>query len=195
MSGNNSENNAAMGLGAVVVAGIVIMAMAAFALVAFFTLILSIICLFAWNKRVTLFGEVMEPEDARAFIKRGLVGAGLAWAFVIFCAVLFDFRIQPDALPYVVIAGYCAGSLGVQLLLEKEKEEAAKQAQLVQSYPAVIEHDPKPAQPEPQTSVEPFRFASWDDEIELNKPEDSDRCRGCAWNDESYRPLPGVSQR
>lgn len=176
----NSEVQGMIFVMAIVAAAFFLIAAAVFALFVFAAIILSIVCLFAWNKPLTLWGDTLEPEDARAFVLRGFAGAMLLPAFVLFCALLFDLKLQEGTSIYVALAGYAAGSLGLQILIEKEKEEAAKTAALLPSLPPVIEHSPEPTQPTPQASEERFRFATWDDEFESNKPDEPDRCHGCA---------------
>lgn len=194
----NNNNNAAlagplMALG-LIGAGFMILAAIVFAVAAFIAFAITILCFFAWNKPLTAFGDTLEPEEARTFVASGVIGALLLLTFALFCSALFGIQMRDDAWVYALISGYSIGSLGYAISVAKA-EEAAKQAQFVQSYPPVIEHKPEPARPAPQAAEEPFRFATWDDEIELNKPEDSDRCRGCAWNSEGERPMPGASLR
>lgn len=194
MNNNNSALAGPLLAMTLISAAFMVVAAIVFAVVAFIAFAITILCILAWNKPLTAFGETLKPHEARTFVGSGIAGAGLLLAFALFCSALFGLEMRDDAWVYALISGYSIGSLGYAISVAKA-EEAAKQAQLVQSYPAVIEHDPKPAKSEPRASAEPFRFASWDDEIELKKSEDSDRCRGCAWNDEVDRPVPGVSQR
>lgn len=192
MNGRNSEVPGVIMVAAMIGAAAFVVAAIVYAAIAFLALVLTIVCLFAWGKPVSVFGDVVEPETARAFVIRGLIGAGLAFAFTLFCGLLFGIHLQSDAIPYILIAGYSAGSVGIEYLKAQQAEEAFKKAKLVPELAPVAA--PAEAAPQP-TSEAPFRFASWDDEIGPTAPQETDRCRSCAWNDEGYRPMPGVSLR
>lgn len=152
-----------------------------FAIVTFLSIIMTGLCIRAWNEPVTLFGQTITPQEAREFVARGLMGAVLVPCFVLFASGLFGFQIRQDYWLYFPLGGYAFGSLVVGYHVEKAKAEAAQQAVAMQAL-----LPPEPARPvrtietrpsvmpiaveQPrQTSQQPFRFATWDDEEELRK--------------------------
>ena len=79
----SSRNDEASAYG-IVLAFLAFAAMFMFALVVFYALLLSIVALLAWFKPLKIGSVTIEPEDARAFIGRGLAGAVLLPVFVAF---------------------------------------------------------------------------------------------------------------
>ena len=141
--------------------GIFVIAMAAifFAVLAFLALVFTVLSIWAWNERLTIGGWHLKPEEARAFIVRGLIGAVTVPVFTIFCAVLFQSHIPPQVWPYLILGGYTAGSIGIEILMAQEANNA----------PPTITLPAQPVEPPkrvvlPPPSATPFRFASWDDE-------------------------------
>ena len=177
MSNNNDNSGAAMAV-AVVVTGAMIAGAFVFAVLAFASLVLTVVCLTAWNKPIQFCGETLTPEDARAFVRRGLIGACLVPSFAFFASGLFGVPIRADWVIYLPIGGYALGSLVVTYHIEKAKAEAAQSDAAMQALlpqqpvrtaqtiePLPSEH----AEHERQTEREPFKFATWDDEEELRK--------------------------
>lgn len=183
MSQNNQNNDLsgiwiAMGLAG---AFIMVAFLLVYALLLFVTFILTIIAIFAWFKPVTLGRHTLEPAEARAFVVRGLIGAFLLPAFVVFCELVFGIRVNGDYLPHFILGGYVLGSLGVAMLEESNAADAAT-AQTIDHIPApppVSQIAPpkgfvpsaKPGFMPPgygptPPQTQPFRFASWDDEEE-----------------------------
>ncbi|MRI54428.1 hypothetical protein D8770_10735, partial [Methylobacterium sp. DB1607] len=97
-----------------------------FALLVFASLVITALCICAWNEPLTLFGQTMTPQEAREFVARGLLGAIVVPAFVLFASVLFDLRIKPDFWLYLPLGGYALGSIVVGYHIEKAKAEAAE---------------------------------------------------------------------
>jgi hypothetical protein len=160
MSSKNDENNAMIMVFAFIAAGAMILMMAVFALLAFIALVFTVLSLFAWSKPLTLAkGWTITPEEARAFVMRGVLGAPLLLIFCAFADILFDLRINSAYVPHILIAGYTLGSVGVEILLAQNQSE---------STPDIIPSQQQlPTQPQnsmPSRPQEPFRFASWDDE-------------------------------
>ena len=158
---SNSNNSAEVTGFAFVIAIIGIAGMFLFALAAFAALVLSVIAFFAWNKPLRLGKHTLMPEEARAFVRNGLIGAALAPVFCLFLELMFGIRINSDYLPQIVLGGYTLGSLGVEFLFEEEQQAAqAHDIVPLERLPAAS----PPQRMERPAPVEPFRFASWDDE-------------------------------
>lgn len=135
-----------------------------FALAAFAAVLLTILALCAWDRPITVFGQTTCPEEARAFVYRGLIGMVLLPVFVIFCAALFKFQIVDEAWVYLILGGYTLGSVGVEILKAQAEEEAAANATYIPPAPPAAL--PQPEQP-PRPAGKPnerFTFADWDDE-------------------------------
>lgn len=120
MSQNNS-NDTGMGIG--LAFGILaVMAYVFFAVLAFITFILTILCLAAWNTPITIGTWTLTPIEARSFVRRGAFGAMAVPLFCVFVELFFKVSINWDALPLLVGGGYVGGSLGVEWLLAQEAE-------------------------------------------------------------------------
>lgn len=158
MSSNNNNNGEAMGF-AFILAGLAMVGFFLFAVAAFFALILSVLCLIAWNNPLTIGKMTITPEEARIFIYSGVAGSILLPVFAVFCCILFHVGFNDDYWSYLFLGGYVAGSLGVSYHMAQQAEaEAANQMILPPQIPA------PPQKSVPRTSSEEFRFASWDDE-------------------------------
>jgi hypothetical protein len=177
MANNNDNSGAAMAI-AFVGAGMLIAGALIFALLAFASFVLTVVCFTAWNKPIQFCGETLTPEDARGFVRRGLIGACLVPSFAFFASGLFGVPIRADWVIYLPIGGYALGSVVVTYHLEKAKAEAAQSEAAMQALlpqqPARQTHTIEPlpsgyAEHQRQTEREPFRFATWDDEEELRK--------------------------
>lgn len=162
MAQSNNEDNGMIFVGAVIIAALAAFAAFLFMVAAFVTFVMTIICFFAWNKPLIIRNELwVEPVEARSFVRRGLAGAFLLPAFAVFCELVFGVFIRGDALPYLVIGGYIAGSLGIEILIQQGID--AEKAQRMEILPPQIETRPQPEQ-RAQLSRPPFEFADWDDE-------------------------------
>lgn len=161
MSQNNETNGMAFAL-AIFCTAAFFMAAFILAVGAFISFVFTILCLCAWNQPLTMGKFTITPEEARPFVYRGLAGAFIVPAFVVFCVVVFNIYIRADVLPYLIMGGYVGGSLGIQILIEQERE-ANKAAQGEIIPPHVFTQPPEPqAMPRPERP--PFEYASWDDE-------------------------------
>lgn len=136
---------------------IIIMAAIIFAVAAFATLILTIMCIIAWNEPLTIGRMTIMPDAARAFIARGIVCAILLPVFMLFSRELLDLRIPPNWWGYIVLVGYMAGTLGGEYVINKMKEEEEQEQDIL-----MPPHQPSRAPPEEPRR--PFEYASWDDE-------------------------------
>ncbi len=181
MSQRNGTDSTGFAL-AVVAALIYVAMVMLFALAAFAALVLSLLCLAAWNKPLTIGVLTLEPPEARAFVVRGLIGTVVVPVFAAFCAVLFQTEIDPDHWPYLFLGGYTLGSVGIGILLAKAEESRAQE--VLPPLPA------PPPRPVPQANNHPcgharcplyeatrgyaptdaappqrqFQYADWDDE-------------------------------
>lgn len=161
MSQNNAKDELSMI--AVVFAFIGAMAMMlvllVFAVLAFLALVLTLVCFFAWNSPVTIGKWTLVPDVARGFVYRGLIGAVLLFAFAVFAAVMFGIRIEDQAVPYILLAGYTLGSVGLEIIWAEEQAEVPASRTVIPPNQQIA---PPPQVPQPP--ARPFRFASWDDE-------------------------------
>jgi len=177
MANNNDNSGAAAAIG-FVAAGAMIAGAFVFAVLTFASIVLTVVCFTAWNKPIQFCGETLTPDEARAFVRRGLIGAWLVSLFAIFASVLFGIKIRPDWVIYLPIGGYALGSVVVTFHLEKAKAEAAQSEAAMQAMlPPQPVRTAQTIEPLPsdyavyqrQAEREPFRFATWDDEEELRK--------------------------
>lgn len=128
----------------------------AFAVLAFVALVLTVVCLFAWNSPLTLGKWTLMPDEARGFVYRGLIGSVLLAAFSVFIGIMFDIRIEDRAVPYILLGGYTLGSIGLEILAQEQGEAP---------HQTIIPPSQQIAPPSaPQPPAQPFRFASWNDE-------------------------------
>ena len=163
MSGQNSEANGMAFVLALFGAGMLLLGMFIFAVAVVFAVVLTIIAFLAWNKPLTVFGETVQPHEARWFVYRGIIGMYGLPAFAVFCHFLFGFHIGDSVLSWLFLGGYVGGSVGIEALKAMNEAEAA-------NAPTVIEQTLPSAKPStpirelPASHPEPFRYASWDDE-------------------------------
>jgi hypothetical protein len=116
---------------------------------------LTVAALGAWNKPDRLGPLVIQPEDARAFIARGLIGAASTLG-LLYLAKLFGFEmVGRDMYPVAAIFGYALGSIGGYWEDMKTRQQAEESA-----TPTIEFLPPAP----PPVQKPEFRFASWDDE-------------------------------
>lgn len=166
MSSNNGNNdNAGIILVFSVIGAIAYLAfLAVFFLMMFGAFVLTFICFFAWNKLLMLGNHPLMPEEARAFVKRGLAGAALVPAFFVFVALFLGVPLNGDALFYGMVGGYTLGSIGLELLWAHEAQQVAAQAPPIQPYYQINPPQSAPPPSLPAPPRPPFHFASWDDE-------------------------------
>ncbi|MGY4748871.1 hypothetical protein ACVNHC_03305 [Pannonibacter sp. Q-1] len=134
----------------------------AFALFAFIAFVLTILAICAWNKPLHPGKLSIEPEEARAFVGRGLVGMWIVPAFALFVNVFLGVHINWGYLSHMMVIGYVGGSVGVQFLLVDDNEGAPASAPLREE----VLPPPYSQQALPPAPREPFNYASWDDEEE-----------------------------
>lgn len=169
MSSKNNDNSAAATAVGIAGAGMAFAFLFLFAIAAFATFVLTILCLIACFTPLRLGKWTLTQEEASAFLLRGVAGMWLVPAFVLFCDVIFQIGIIWDYLPHMMGVGYVLGSLGWGLLTA-ETEMASTDVEVIPPAQQIT-HQPKPTQgsawQQPHQNVEPFRYASWDDDEEL----------------------------
>ena len=173
MSGRSDDNSGVSMAGGLLLVFVMLVGLVLFAVIGFITFFFTIVSLIALFRPVRLGKYVVEAEEGKTFLKRGLAGAFLVPAFAFFCCVIFGLRIRPEFWNWLVIGGYCLGSLGVSTVEAIEAQNAEEQARtaelLLPPTPAQRAVDAPEGNPSPSRSksASPFRFASWDDEEEL----------------------------
>ncbi|WP_424814523.1 hypothetical protein [Roseococcus sp. YIM B11640] len=146
------------GIGLAVVAGVVLfIAALLFALAAFFAIVVTIFCAFAWNQPLSLGKFTLKPEDAQAIVLGGFCGAMIIPMFAVFAEMLFRMELHPDVWRFLLVGGYTLGSLGMLYVQWNQKTFAEPV-----SEPMMEVLPPEPMRP--TVAPPPFRFASWDDE-------------------------------
>jgi hypothetical protein len=161
-SRNNDEVNGMMFAIALVGAVIVFMAAVVYALAAFAAIVLTVAAFIAWNEPLTLNGNTLQPEEARTFVARGVIGAVVLPIFIAFCDALFNLQVNWSLWPHFLLIGYTLGSVGLMVFENSDEPQTGGQVIL----------PPTPRIPEPPRTIytppepKPFRFASWDDEEE-----------------------------
>ena len=146
MQSQGKNNELAFGLALIGFAAI-----ALFAVVGLFIAVLSVVCIFAWNKPVRFMGETITPEEARGFIGFGIVGA-------IVGLVAANNSGGGEARQFFPVFGYMIGSIGFAVHSHFENE--AKKASETEVLPP-INVTPREEAP---SQTRQFEFASWDDE-------------------------------
>lgn len=196
MSTNKDENAALASAIGMMVGIMAVMALAALALAVIAALILTVIAAFAWYRPLTIGETTIYPRDARTFVRRGMVGAVCLPLLILFLTVFFQVAIDWDGYFWPMVAiGYTVGSLGIEVLIYKQRELSAGATHGVTPHlstmpvassshrglPAPPAYSPSPSQAAPpwhathandghtdhgSASTTPFRFATWDDEAE-----------------------------
>ncbi|WDR02389.1 hypothetical protein PSQ19_17525 [Devosia algicola] len=167
-SNNNDTSTAGAGL-AIIVAGFAFFALFLFAVAAFITFVLSLLCVVACFKPLRIGKWELTTEEASWFLLRGTIGMWLVPAFIYFCDVAFSLGVVWSYLPHMFLFGYVAGSLGWEVLTADSKAEQAEAEVLPPAQQ--ITHQASRSQVSPWQSQEPetFGYASWDDEEEFRK--------------------------
>lgn len=154
MAQQNNDNSGA----ALVGVGFMIAFCFLFAFFAFVVLVMSVICLFAWNRPITLMkGMTVKPEEARGFIYGGLAGAVLGPVFVAFCAGIFKLTVIDQVWGFAILGGYTLGAICVAKHFEEEERKAAEAAAwAMPPVPQIQANVPKPAPPAAAAEPNPF---------------------------------------
>lgn len=161
---NDEKSMAIMAVAFIATIGLILFAFI-FAILAFISLLLTGVCLAAWEKEVRIGSWVLTPDEAHLFVYRGLAGAVLVPLFALFVQGVYGVRINPDFWLYFVLGGYALGSLGIELMMQSNEE--ASQGAVEVMPPPLPSTTAKPRIMPPQPDAPPFRFARWDDEEEL----------------------------
>lgn len=158
MSGKNDEVNGMAAIFAVVGAGVIVLGMFVFAIMVVLAAVLTLVALVAWFKPLTLFGETVQPEEARWFVYRGVIGMIGVPAFVAFCAALYGLHIDEEVWAWLYLGGYVVGSVGIEALKAINENET-----VAVEPPSPSPLPPKQIEAHPLPKADPFRFASWED--------------------------------
>lgn len=169
MSSNNNDSSAiATGIGILGV-GFIALAVFLFAIAAFVTFVLSILCLIACIHPLRLGKWVLTSEEASGFLLRGIAGMWLVPAFVYFCDIMFGLGVVWDYLGHLFVVGYVGGSLGWVLLTADSNAEQPQAEVLPPAHQITHQsNNPRPS-PWQHEDEEPFKYASWDDDEELRR--------------------------
>lgn len=154
MPGNKNDNShAAAGI---LGAGFLAVLAFLFGLLVLIAIAVSLVYLVALisGKPVTLFGDTYHPRDALPTYRNGIIGIAVILTVTAFICGFYGLSFPKDWLIYLVAGGYSAGSLWLFLLAGDAPEQT----------PSAV-----PAQPtlSPRTTMQainPFEYASWDDE-------------------------------
>jgi len=163
MASNNSDDGKIAIL--LVLGAIWAIALIVFAIFAFIAFVLTILAICAWNKPLHIGKLSIEPEEARAFVGRGLVGMWVVPAFALFTNVFLGVHINWGYLNHMMVFGYVGGSIGVLFLMTDEN--GAVPASSPQREVALPQ--PKSHQTLAPPPREPFHYANWDDEEESRR--------------------------
>lgn len=159
MSQQNDETKGMIMVIAFIAAALYALAVMAFIVMAFVSLALTCVCLFAWSSPLTIGTWTLDPKEARSFVYRGLIGSLVFAALAVFGAIMFNVWIKDEHAPYILLAGYTLGSLGIEILMAQDNQQAAPPNQTI--IPPSQQIAPPQQHEQPR---KPFRFASWDDE-------------------------------
>jgi len=157
-----NDQTSAMYTGIALVIGVIMIAgLVFFAIAAFTALVLTVLSLIAWNRPLNLGFITLEPPVAHAIVYSGLAGAVLTPPGALFFAYLFDFTIDPEAWPYLLIGGYTGGFL---TLVSIANDYARDNEPARHDPPAPPPKAITPPPQAPRTPTRPFDFADWNDD-------------------------------
>lgn len=163
MSSRNDDSAGTAAAFGIILAGLYFLAIAAAVFIALMAFVLTLFSIMAWNRPLRVHKIVITPEEARGFVWRGVIGLFAAPLILVLCQMFFHWPINWDFLLVFLIGGYCIGSIGIEMLLGKEKREGP----LVEYLPSEKAETLAPVHA-PAPPREPFRFASWDDEKDVS---------------------------
>lgn len=189
-----SQNNGGGGigaLGALLLIGYILVWLAVgigvilYSIISFCALIVTMICLFAWNRPRRFFHLGIMPIQARGIICFGIIGAILLPAFGLYLEWLLETTLPGWLWFHLFLGGY---ALGAHYFWEGETFSADQASRY---YPGdAPEYLPPPPLALPAPPEKSFEYASWNDEGE--KPQydpNSERCRGCAFKSDPNVPV------
>jgi hypothetical protein len=154
---SNEQNNTG-GIG-LAVAALVVVAVGFFFLLVFIALATTIVAVLAWFTPVQLGRRVVvDPADARRFVGRGIGGSLVAFWSAVFAEAFLGIPINPDYIVHIVLVGYVAGSLGLEILMANDRSVTPPPSTVMPPSPRTDPGQSKPG-----------RFASWDDEDEARR--------------------------
>ena len=161
---NNNNTSPETAIGFMILAGLMFVAIFLFYLALIFCLAVTCVCIWAWNEERELFGETIRPQEARAFVICGIIGAVIVGIFGII--VTQDNYAMRDNVGFFGWGGYILGSLG-WLSWYAQQQEQLEQEAAQREYLNSIQRTHSPAPQKFPVAREPsqgFEYASWDDE-------------------------------
>lgn len=129
------------------------------------TFVITVLAIFAWHRPIIMGPITLSPMFARAFVKRGLAGAGMMIALFLFLLLCVGIEAGEnpftDWRPWVIVAlpGYMLGSTGIEILFFVLRRWGQKHLPQVED----IEDDDR-ALPSITPVIDGFAYASWVDE-------------------------------
>lgn len=124
----------------------------------------TLVCLMAWNDPFSLGSIYVDPEDARAFILRGVFGAVVLPLFLVLADACFDVPVNWDYLHYYMAGGYTLLSVGLEYLFARRAVIPYVSYERNSDHHRQILLPPTPPAPKALPKPEPFTFAHWNDE-------------------------------
>lgn len=134
-----------------------------------FTLVLTIGCIAAWKEPKDFEKATIFPEEARAFILRGVFGAFMGALIGALGIHKYGWKIEPQWIWAFAVGGYVIASTGIQAMMSPEQADGSPD--FFPKRPIPISADEPlgptinitPVSAPPEIEAEPFFFADWDD--------------------------------
>ncbi|WP_208180032.1 hypothetical protein J4T85_019515 [Sinorhizobium medicae] len=159
-SSNNDNSGAAIVMVLFMLAAYMLLIIAAI-FVSAMAILFTVLSIMAWRQPIRFVNDTITPQEAHAFVRRGLMGAWIAPLLIGVGGLAIEIAINWDYVLFYIWGGYCAGSVGMVLLLGEQSDPGRP---LVEYLPPQPEPSSRSApQSLPAPPREPFRFASWDD--------------------------------
>lgn len=163
---NNNDGGAGCGFLVLIIAFdyvilwiIAALAVAAYAVICFWAIVLTLISVFAWNRPLRFFHLGITPYQARGLICFGGVGMVLLPAFALFCEYIFEFQLDPKWWFYIWLGDYSGGCVGFCRMqtFSAQQVEYFYERKRLQALPPP---PPTPLLPAPSKT---FDYAEWQD--------------------------------
>jgi MFS family permease len=170
MSQNSGGGGGIGALGALLLIGYILVWLAVgiglvlYAILSFCALIMTVICLFAWNRPRRFFHLGIVPIQARGIICFGIIGAILFPVFGLYLEWLFDTTLPGWLWFHMFLGGY---ALGAHYFWEGESFDARQVEQYYLDATPEYLPLPPPKAALPAPPKKPFEYADWTDAEEL----------------------------
>lgn len=144
-------------------------AIAMYAFYSFWAIVMTLVCVFAWNRPRRFFHLGITPYQARGIVCFGAIGSILLPAFGLYCGWLFELELPSDIWFYCWLGGYAAGAYGFADEQEFTAHQVDQYYQLEfekeERFQRFIEYRSQEtsALPAPQKS---FDYADWQDPVD-----------------------------